>query len=399
MHQPTQPRVPVISSDGHPLIPCRPKRARLLLRDGRATRMWVKGSFAIRMTDRTRAESNVPEMTRGITPGSRTTGFAVTQDQETQEGQHSRRVVHAMELELIGHPISMKLTRRAAFRRTRRSRLRYRKPRFDHRTKPKGWLPPSIQHNRDRISSWARTLTQLYPITSTRISTNKFDIQLMENKEIWGEEYQHGTLHGWQLRAYVFHQNGHRCFYCEAQEKGLTLDHIIPASRGGTSRVANLTAACPKCNQLKSNQLPEEFLAGDPDRLQRLLGQNPRRSYRDTGRMNVLMPSILEDLAGLAVPVEQTNATLTAWNRRQMDLPQDPLPRRRHPRRLPIPAGNAGTHNPRQARQWEKQAEGERGPIWDPRGQTLPGMLPVRPQGTFQKANPRPRGEKNSLRR
>ena len=50
----------------------------------------------------------------------------------------------------------------------------------------------------------------------------------MENPNIWGEEYQHGTLYGWQLRAYVFHQNGHRCFYCGAQNNGLTLDHIIP---------------------------------------------------------------------------------------------------------------------------------------------------------------------------
>ncbi len=82
MHQKTQPRVPVISSDGHPLIPCRPKRARRLLKEDRAIKMWVKGIFAIQMTDRTRAESNVPEMTLGITPRSRTTGFAVTQEAE-----------------------------------------------------------------------------------------------------------------------------------------------------------------------------------------------------------------------------------------------------------------------------------------------------------------------------
>ena len=56
-----QPRVPVISADGHPLIPCRPKRARVLLEQGKAVRAWVKGNFAIRMTERTRAESNVPK--------------------------------------------------------------------------------------------------------------------------------------------------------------------------------------------------------------------------------------------------------------------------------------------------------------------------------------------------
>ena len=325
MQSETQPRVSVLSQDGHPLVPCRPKRARILLREGRATRTWIRGNFAIRMTDRNREESNVPGLTLGITPGSKTTGFTVTRDQDElrdQDKLQNRRVVHPMELELVGHRISMKLSRRAAFRRTRRSRLRYRKPRFDNRSKPKGWLPPSIQHNLDRISSWTRTITQLYPITRVRISTAKFDIQLMENPNIWGEEYQHGTLYGWQLRAYVFHQNGHRCFYCGAQNNGLTLDHIIPTSKGGSSRVANLTAACPKCNQLKDNRPPEEFLAESPDKLDQLLGQNPGRSYQNPGWMNTLMPSILEDLARLEVPVEQTNAALTAWNRRQMDLPK-----------------------------------------------------------------------------
>ena len=314
-----QPRVPVISADGHPLIPCRPKRARVLLGDGRATKTWTNGNFAIRMTGRTREESTVPEMTLGITPGSKVTGFAVTQEQdETQE----RRVVHAMELELIGHTISMKLSKRADHRRKRRSRLRYRKPRFDNRRKPKGWLPPSIRHNLDQIDKWVRTLTRLYPIASIRISTTKFDIQLMENPSIWSEEYQRGTLHGWQLRAYVFYQNGHRCFYCGEQRKQLTLDHIIPVSRGGSDRVANLTAACVKCNQQKDNQLPEEFLLGDPDKLRELLAPSRRRSYRDATWMNAMMPSILQNLAGLEIPAGQTNSALTSWNRQQMQLPK-----------------------------------------------------------------------------
>ena len=314
-----QPRVPVISADGHPLIPCRPKRARVLLRDGRAEKTWVNGNFGIRMTGRTREESNVPEMALGITPGSKTTGLAVTQEQdETRE----RRVVHAMELELIGHTISMKLRRRASLRRNRRSRLRFRKPRFDNRRRPQGSLPPSIRHNLDQINRWVNTLTRLYPIGAVRISTAKFDIQLMENPGISGEEYQQGTLYGWQLRAYVFSQNVNRCFYCGERKKPLTLDHVIPRSRGGTDRVANLTAACVPCNQRKDNQLPEEFLADRPEKLRQLLEQMPKRSHRDTTWMNTMMPFILENLAGLEIPVGQTNSALTGWNRKQMQLPK-----------------------------------------------------------------------------
>ena len=258
-------------------------------------------------------------MTLGITPGSKITGFAITQDQdETQE----RRVIHAMELEHIGHQISIQLQKRASNRKNRRSRLRYRKPRFNNRRKPKGSLPPSIRHNLDQIDKWTRTLIQLYPISNIRVSTSRFDIQLMENPGIQGEEHQHGTLYGWQLRAYVFHQNHHRCFYCGEQEKKLTLDHIIPKSRGGADRVINLTTACLKCNQQKDNQLPEEFLAESPDKLRELLTANPRRSYRDATWLNTTIPFLIRKLEESGNPVEQANGAQTSWNRKQMQLPK-----------------------------------------------------------------------------
>ena len=298
------------------------------------------------MTDRTRAESTVQEMTLGITPGSKVTGFAITEDQdEIQE----RRAVHAMELEHIGHQISMKLQKRAGHRRKRRSRLRYRKPRFDNRRKSQGSLPPSIRHNLDQIDKWTQTLTQLYPISSIRISTAKFDIQLMENPNIQGEEYQRGTLYGWQLRAYVFHQNGCRCFYCGEQKKQLTLDHVIPKSRGGSDRVANLTAACPGCNQQKDNQLPEEFLADSPDKLRELLDPDPRRSHRDTGWMNTLMPFLLEgpDRTGSPRGADQRCADLL--EPAADAVAEDSLRGRRHPGQMPVPVGDARADYPGQA--------------------------------------------------
>ena len=142
----------------------------------------------------------------------------------------------------------------------------------------------------------------------------------MENPNIQGEEYQHGTLQGWQLRAYIFDQNGCQCFYCGERGKRMTLDHVIPTSRGGNNRVTNLTAACRKCNQQKDNRLPEEFLADNPEKLQQLLIQNPRRSYRNAGWMNTMMTFLLEGLAGLGLPLEQTNGAQTSWNRQQMQL-------------------------------------------------------------------------------
>ena len=57
------------------------------------------------------------------------------------------------------------------------------------------------------------------------------------------------------------------CHYCGAQvpPKELTLDHIVPLVRGGTSTRGNCVAACKSCNSRKQSLLPiewAEYLAG-----------------------------------------------------------------------------------------------------------------------------------------
>ena len=59
----------------------------------------------------------------------------------------------------------------------------------------------------------------------------------------------------------VLRRDGHRCQYCGSAER-LTLDHVLPRSRGGKDAWENLVAACTPCNNKKSNRTPEE--AGMP---------------------------------------------------------------------------------------------------------------------------------------
>ncbi|HEX7997659.1 MAG TPA: HNH endonuclease [Pyrinomonadaceae bacterium] len=51
-----------------------------------------------------------------------------------------------------------------------------------------------------------------------------------------------------------------RCQYCgtKGTQFELTLDHIIPRSRGGHSDPENLCAACKLCNQRKGDRTPDE---------------------------------------------------------------------------------------------------------------------------------------------
>lgn len=50
------------------------------------------------------------------------------------------------------------------------------------------------------------------------------------------------------------------CQYCGKPLKSheITLDHIVPKSRGGESNWENLATCCPRCNVKKGSQLPEE---------------------------------------------------------------------------------------------------------------------------------------------
>ena len=53
-------------------------------------------------------------------------------------------------------------------------------------------------------------------------------------------------------RHNVFKRDGHKCQYC-GTSKDLTLDHLIPRSKGGKSSWTNLVTACKKCNAKKGD--------------------------------------------------------------------------------------------------------------------------------------------------
>ena len=53
-------------------------------------------------------------------------------------------------------------------------------------------------------------------------------------------------------------RDGFRCAYCSASRKNLTIDHILPKSRNGTSSFENCVACCRACNFKKGDRTPKE---------------------------------------------------------------------------------------------------------------------------------------------
>lgn len=58
-------------------------------------------------------------------------------------------------------------------------------------------------------------------------------------------------------RRNVLRRDRYRCQYCGTGER-LTIDHVLPKSRGGQDTWENLVAACVPCNNRKGNRTPEE---------------------------------------------------------------------------------------------------------------------------------------------
>ena len=61
-------------------------------------------------------------------------------------------------------------------------------------------------------------------------------------------------------RRNIFLRDNYSCAYCEKQleQHELSVDHILPKSRGGKETWENLVTACKVCNCLKGDRTPEE---------------------------------------------------------------------------------------------------------------------------------------------
>src|SRR5881396_877170 len=59
-------------------------------------------------------------------------------------------------------------------------------------------------------------------------------------------------------RRALFARDGWRCVYCGSASGRLTLDHIVPRSKGGDSVWENVVTSCAPCNLHKGNRTLEE---------------------------------------------------------------------------------------------------------------------------------------------
>jgi 5-methylcytosine-specific restriction endonuclease McrA len=298
----------VVDAEKRPLVPCHPARARRLLTSAKAA-VWRRYPFTI-ILKRSVLNAQPAPLRLKIDPGSKVTGLAVVNDATGQ-------VVWAGDLVQRGRQVKAGLDQRRACRRGRRQRqTRYRPRRFANRCCPSGWLPPSLESRISNILTWVQRLRKKYaPIGAVSQELVKFDLQLLEQPEITGTQYQQGELAGYEVREYRLEKWGRRCAYCGTTDMPLQVEHIVPKSRGGTNRVSNLAIACEACNTAKGTQTADEF--GHPD-----VQAQAKHPLKDATAVNARRWALFHRLESTGLPVEVGTGGRTKWNRTQRMLPK-----------------------------------------------------------------------------
>jgi 5-methylcytosine-specific restriction endonuclease McrA len=301
----------VIDAQKKPLAPIHPGFARRLLKQKQAA-LYRKFPFTLILKE-SRPDLIRPDLNIKIDPGSRVTGFAIL---------NGAQVIWAAELTHRGQAIKDALLSRRQLRRGRRNRhTRYRQPRFLNRTRPQGWLAPSLEHRVLTTLTWVNKLIKLAPIGSIAQELVRFDLQRLETPEISGIEYQQGTLLGYEVREYLLDAWDRKCAYCGVTNTPLQVEHIHPKAKGGTNRISNLCLACDSCNKKKDTQEIDHFLAKKPDVLKRIQAQR-KRPLKDAAAVNSTRWALLNRLKKTELPVTTGSGGQTKFNRTRLQLPK-----------------------------------------------------------------------------
>ena len=231
----------VINKQGTPLMPTeRFGKVRRMLKNSLA-HVVRRIPFTIQLDYET-TDFTQP-VTLGIDAGSKHIGVSAT----TKEKE-----LYAADVELR-NDIVEKLSTRREQRRTRRNRLRYRKPRFDNRvsSKNKGWLAPSVENKIHTHMSVVKNVYKILPVSNIVVETASFDMQKIKHPDIQGEEYQQGGQLGfWNVREYVLWRDGHECQYCHGKSKDPVLNvHHLESRKTGGDTPSNLITLCETCHK------------------------------------------------------------------------------------------------------------------------------------------------------
>src|SRR3989442_935884 len=189
----------VINQNGHPLMPCRPSKARKLLRDRRA-KVIRRCPFTIQLL--WNCEEHVQKVTLSFDKGSRHTGFSCV---------GNGNILLSGEIEHRGD-VKNKMDDRRTNRKLRRGRLWYRPKRFLNIRLDRGRLPPTIKTNVEEVIRVRKALP--LPISRIVVEDVQVDIARLSTPTLSGSQYQDPTRLAEDLPIACLLRDGYTCQHC-----------------------------------------------------------------------------------------------------------------------------------------------------------------------------------------
>ena len=320
----------VVGLNGCRLMPVSERKARLLLKDGKAS-VYRKVPFTIKLNYKTGSTTQPGYL--GIDTGSQHIGVSVVREDGT--------VLHKEEISLRDSMTKRKLLEtKTSLRRGRRYRkTRYRHPKWRPKTKrvycevpdkkgrhwkkqkstftsgrPEGWLPPSLQSKTDHHIRWIRKLQGLLPEGyRLSIELGRFDPARMKNPGIHGDLYQKGPQYDYEnVRAYVLDRDRYTCQVCKKKGGKLHVHHILYKSHGASDNPQYLVTVCSACHTTE-NHLPGGVLYQWMQEQKKFT-----RGLRDATFMNILRKRLRKTFPDAVF----TYGNITKVDREKLKLPK-----------------------------------------------------------------------------
>lgn len=302
-------KVYVLNMHGEPLMPCSPRKARILLKSGKA-KVAKQTPFTIKLING--SSGYVQEIILGVDAGSKTIGLSASTKKEE---------LFAAEVKPRNDVVEL-LSNRREFRKARRNRkTRYRKPRFNNRvhSKHKGWLAPSVEVKIQEHITPIKRVCCILPVRKVVVETAEFDLQLLKAIEEGkpapqGEDYQKGEMYGhYNVRQYVLWRDNYTCQCCgvrsmKKNEVRLHVHHLESRKIGGNAP-SNLVVLCESCHKKCHNGLITE----------KDFKKRKRKSTRDATFMGIMRKTLMQRLCSeLYIPVVETKGYITKATREKL---------------------------------------------------------------------------------
>ena len=284
----------VLNKHGKPLMPCKPRKARILLKEKKA-KVVNRTPFTIQLLYGSSGYKQPINL--GVDTGSKYIGLSAT----TMDKELFKATVE------LRQDISKLLESRRSQRRNRRSKLWYRKPRFLNRRNRKGKVAPSVQNKIDCHLTIIRKVCSMLPVVNIIVETAEFDLHKLKNPNVSGKEYQDGGQKDfYNVKSAVLNRDNYTCQICGEKDTRLEVHHIQFRSKGGSNRMDNLVTLCRDCHK----QIHSGGLVFD----------KKIKSFKHASHINIMRSRLVEELRLEFGNVFETFGYLTKYNREKLNI-------------------------------------------------------------------------------